>query len=85
MFSFPFYSKYNYNDEAEIILPQNIRTIGSFAFSELSFTGIEIPASVTKIMNSAFMSCHELVFVTFAGSMLEIGSSILLPFFRQVS
>ena len=75
MFSFPFYSKYNYNDEAEIILSQNIRTIGSFAFSELSFTGIEIPASVTKIMNSAFWRCHELVFVTFAGSMLEIGSS----------
>lgn len=72
---FSFYGYNSYNKDAEIILPQHARIIGSSAFYNLRFTGIEIPASVEKIMNSAFQSCQELVFVTFAGSMLEIGSS----------
>lgn len=72
---FSFYGYSSYNKDAEIILPQHAKIIGSSAFYNLRFTGIEIPASVTKIMNSAFQSCQELVFVTFAGSMLEIGSS----------
>ncbi len=41
-------------DLSEIKLPEGLRTIGSGAFQECSFTGVQIPASVTQIDQDAF-------------------------------
>lgn len=43
-----------------LILPENIREIGNFAFSRMKLEQINIPKSLRKLGRSSFSSCHWL-------------------------
>ncbi len=56
-----------------ISLPNSIRFIGSFAFSNCKYlNNITIPQYVTKISNNTFSNCNSLSNVTFLGEIKEI-------------
>ena len=58
----------------EIILPSNIITIGSYAFTNNQLTSVTIPNSVTSIGTYAFSS-NKLISVTIPNSVTSIGSN----------
>lgn len=49
-----------YYREEEIILREDVATIGSYAFYNIAFTNYEIPASVQKVETRAFINCPNL-------------------------
>ncbi len=63
-------------EASEIIIPDEITEIGSYAFYNCSsLTSITIPASVTSIGYSAFYKCTGLTSITIPDSVTSIGSS----------
>lgn len=58
-----------------ISLPQNLKTIGDFAFWGTSIDVLEIPASVSKIGNSAFAECKNLKKVVLNNPDISIAES----------
>lgn len=58
-----------------ISLPENVRTIGNFAFSGCtSLTSIEIPNTVTSIGSYAFDGCSSLTYAVIGESVTSIGN-----------
>lgn len=47
-----------------ITIPNNVTSIGDFAFQNDKFTSIEIPSSVISIGDSAFYDCRNLATIT---------------------
>lgn len=64
--------KYNGN-KSEVIIPNGVTTIGSFAFSDCSsITSITIPNSVNRIEFYAFRGCSGLKSITIPNSVTKI-------------
>ena len=60
----------------ELVIPNNVTSIGSYAFSGCSsLTSVTIPESVTSIEKSAFSGCLGLTSVTLPNSVTSIGES----------
>lgn len=57
------------------MLPDSLRTIGSYAFRNNKLKGVVIPASVTSIGSSAFSGCSALTSITIPEAVTSIGSS----------
>ena len=55
-----------------IILPDNIKNIGNFVFSECNMTEIDIPNSVLRIGASSFEICRNLKTVHMGNSVISI-------------
>ena len=47
----------------EVFLPDNLKSIGQYAFYNCGVTKIDIPVTVTKIERSAFKKCEKLTAV----------------------
>lgn len=60
---------------SETVIPENVTSIGSYAFSSCSLTSVTIPNSVTSIGDCAFEYCSFLTSVTIPGSVTSIGVS----------
>ena len=59
---------------AEYIIPNNVTTIGDYAFFKCSsLTSVTIPNGVTTIGNNAFYHCNSLTSVTISNSVTTIG------------
>jgi len=79
---------------AEVIIPDNVISIGEYAFNELNIKSVCIPSSVKQIKNFAFRSCQALTSITFPNSVTTIGvgafqnccalTSIIIPKTVQV-
>ncbi|MDE6410500.1 MAG: leucine-rich repeat protein, partial [Muribaculaceae bacterium] len=66
---------YNLNLIKELLLPENLITIGSDAFSGKEFlTSLIVPDSVTSIGESAFSACKGLTCVTIGNSVTKINN-----------
>ena len=64
---------YEKNNLVKIILPNNLTSIGVYAFSRCSsLTSISIPNSVTSIGEEAFSSCTSLTSITIPNSVTSI-------------
>ena len=77
----PWYS--SRNDIKHIVLPDNLTSIGSFAFSSCSnITEISIPQSCRSIGNGAFEYCYSLkgVYITDLEAWCRIGFSLYYSF-----
>ena len=59
----------------QIILPENITSIGDYAFEYNRFKNIVIPDKVTSIGNYAFDDCSKLLSINIPDSVKEIGYS----------
>ncbi len=72
-----YYAHHLYYGEEEIkdlVIPNNVTTIGGGAFSECSsLTSVTIPNSVTSIGSEAFYNCSSLTSVTIGNSVTSIG------------
>lgn len=70
----------NLNNIKQIILPASLKTIGSYAFWECSFSSLSIPGSVTSIGQYAFYVCGNLSTLTFEESTksLSLGNKALI-------
>ena len=65
---------FKYSEIKEIIIPNNITSIGDQAFCKCSsLTSITIPDSVTSIGDYAFSGCNSLTSVTIPNSVTSIG------------
>lgn len=60
----------------KVVLSQGVTSIGDYAFEGCAVTGVEIPASVTRIGMSAFRDCVDLTGVTIPDSVTSFGSYI---------
>lgn len=58
---------------AEVIIPDNVISIGEYAFNELNIKSVCIPSSVRQIKNFAFRSCQALTSIIFPNSVTTIG------------
>jgi len=58
------------------VIPNSVTEIGAIAFSENPIPSIEIPESVTKIGQRAFMYCNHLTSVVLPNSLTEMGSRV---------
>lgn len=67
---------YRSTEVATLIIPENIKRIGSCAFVNSSLTSVSIPNSVTSIGNYAFSSCSNLERILFNGTK-EMWNSIV--------
>ena len=66
-----------YYELTEIIIPNEITSIGSFTFSDCrSLTNIEIPSNVTSIGEYAFKNCRSLTSIEIPTSVTSIGISV---------
>ncbi len=65
----------NYKPITQLIIPNDVTTIGSSAFSGCSsLMSVEIPNSVTTIGSSAFYNCKSLTSVKIPNSVTTIGN-----------
>lgn len=60
--------------EGIFIIPTFVTEIGEYAFYGCVLSGVEIPASVTKIGNQAFSYCHNLTSIDIPASVKKLGS-----------
>lgn len=58
-----------------LILPDNLKTVGSYAFYGNSFPSVEIPAGVTSLGGSSFGSNTSLKSVIFKGALPTTNSN----------
>ncbi|MBR6516560.1 MAG: leucine-rich repeat domain-containing protein [Bacilli bacterium] len=58
------------------VLPDNLITIGSHAFSSCNMKEISIPNSVTTIGDYVFSACHSLTYIVIPSSVENIGKCI---------
>ena len=62
--------------EGEIIIPNNVTSIGEAAFYDCSsLTSVTMPNSITSIGSRAFWGCSGLISVTMPNSILSIGEA----------
>lgn len=59
----------------EIILPQSIKKIGSFAFAVTSITSLDIPEGITQIEVGAFSDCEYLESITLPNTLQNLGEA----------
>ena len=59
----------------EVIIPDNIKSIGSCAFYGSNITSVMIGNGVKSIGEDAFSLCNQLIIVTIGNSVTSIGSS----------
>ncbi len=64
-----------YNNMTEIVIPNGVRRIGSFAFSGCSLTDVSIPDGVEEIGGSAFSSC-KMSSITIPESVTTLGRCV---------
>ena len=82
---------YEYQDAITVVEIENgVTSIGNEAFSrdligEYKFTSIDIPNSVTRIGDCAFINCHSLISVTLPNSVITIGNSAFSSCFNLTS
>lgn len=57
----------------DIIIPNNIKIIGAYAFGASDFSYINIPESIHTIENGAFHSCQNLISIDLPDSITTIG------------
>ncbi|MBQ8767743.1 MAG: leucine-rich repeat domain-containing protein [Clostridia bacterium] len=58
----------------EVVIGENVKTIGEWAFGWTKISKLEIPDSVTTISDFAFYNCNALTEVTIADGVVIIGS-----------
>ena len=58
----------------EVVLGENITSIGSSAFAAAPLTGITLPASLTSVGSSAFENCDSLKSIVIPAAVTTIGS-----------
>ena len=67
------------------IIPNNVTSIGNYAFFSSSLTSITIPISVTSIGEGAFRYCSRLTSITIPNSVIRIGNDAFLYCSRLTS
>ncbi len=55
------------------VIPEGITTLESWSFAHCDFSSINLPSSITKIVD-AFISCSHLTSIELPASLMEIGS-----------
>lgn len=60
--------------EGDIIIPENVTSIGNNAFESTQMTTVSIGNSVSTISESAFQSCNNMTSVTLGNSVATIGA-----------
>ena len=60
------------------IIPNNVTSIGNYAFFSSSLTSITIPIGVTSIGEGAFRYCSRLTSITIPNSVIRIGNDAFL-------
>ncbi len=66
----------NHNELTEIILPESLEIIGTYAFYDCkNLKKVTLPSSLEKINSYAFYGCSSLEAITFPSSLKEIGNS----------
>lgn len=75
------YSFYGCTNLAELIFPDNVSTIGKYAFQNTAIKNFEIPANCTDILEFAFNNCQSLNSVTVregenGGSLATLGENV---------
>lgn len=68
------YAFYQQSKLVDVILPQNIISIGSYAFQESKLSKINIPEGVVSIGDQAFYYCSNLTSVILPSTLKTIGS-----------
>ena len=58
-------------DVGDLVIPEEITSIGYYALQHSRITSIYIPSSVVLIEDGAFFDCSDLKVVTFGGTMAE--------------
>lgn len=61
------------NDATDVIIPNDVTSIGNGVFNNCDMTSVTIPDSVTDIGEEAFFGCYELVDVTIPDSVTNMG------------
>ena len=73
--TFSYYDKKN--EITNITIPDNVTSIGDYAFLNLfELESIEIPSSVTEIGEGAFAFCYKLKSITIPKGVTEIGDRV---------
>ena len=62
----------------DVVIPDGVTSIGSYAFNTFSFTSVTIPDSVESIDDYAFRSCTSLAGVTIGSGVTSIGNNAFL-------
>lgn len=66
----------NHNELTEIVLPESLESIGTYAFYDCkNLKKVTLPSSLKKIDSYAFYGCSSLEAITFPSSLKEIGNS----------
>ena len=60
-------------DLAEVTIPENVISIGDYAFMSSSLPSVTLPESVTSIGSYAFAGCYEMTGFTIPKSVNSIG------------
>lgn len=63
----------SFNTVTEVVLPDTLKEIGTYAFRGSAITAVTIPASVGRVGAYAFYECKALQSVTFQGTDTAIG------------
>lgn len=68
---------FRYNNKIKtIVLPESIKTIGEWAFSECeNLESVNIPSSVTKIHDGAFSKSNKIASIEIPNGVIEIGKN----------